>query len=69
MNAEHEVVGEPTLADAVCDRSNHLAYRVELKRVPRGGPEPCVGGGRSKPERKKIRKKAHQGGYLWVAAG
>jgi DNA replication protein DnaC len=27
----HEVIGEPTLADAICDRIVHTAYRLELK--------------------------------------
>jgi len=27
----HEVIGEPTIADAVCDRVVHSAFRIELK--------------------------------------
>lgn len=27
----HEVIGDPTLADAICDRIVHTAYRIELK--------------------------------------
>lgn len=27
----HEVIGEPTLADAICDRLVHCAHRIELK--------------------------------------
>ena len=26
----HEIIGEPTIADAICDRIIHTAYRVEL---------------------------------------
>ncbi len=31
VNAWHEVIGEPTLADAICDRVLHPAHRIELK--------------------------------------
>jgi DNA replication protein DnaC len=31
VNAWHEVIGEPTLADAICDRLIHPAHRIELK--------------------------------------
>lgn len=27
----HQVIGEPTLADAICDRLLHQAYKIELK--------------------------------------
>ena len=27
----HEIIGDPTIADAVCDRLIHSAHRVELK--------------------------------------
>ena len=27
----HEIIGEPTIADAICDRIIHGAYRIELK--------------------------------------
>lgn len=27
----HEVIGEPTIADAICDRIIHSAFRIELK--------------------------------------
>jgi DNA replication protein DnaC len=27
----HDVIGEPTIADAICDRIVHTAYRIELK--------------------------------------
>ena len=27
----HEIIGDPTIADAICDRIVHSAYRVELK--------------------------------------
>ncbi len=31
VTAWHEVIGEPTLADAICDRLIHRAHRIELK--------------------------------------
>jgi len=27
----HEVIGDPTIADAICDRIIHSAHRIELK--------------------------------------
>jgi len=36
----HEVIGEPTVADAICDRVLHAAYRLDLKgpsKRKRGG--------------------------------
>ena len=27
----HEIIGEPTIADAICDRIIHTALRIELK--------------------------------------
>jgi DNA replication protein DnaC len=27
----HEIIGEPTIADAICDRIIHSAYRIELR--------------------------------------
>lgn len=37
----HDALGEPTLADAVCDRLLHAAHRIQLRgeslRKPRGG--------------------------------
>jgi len=27
----HKIIGEPTIADAICDRIIHSAYRIELK--------------------------------------
>lgn len=27
----HEVIGNPTIADAICDRIVHTAHRIELK--------------------------------------
>ena len=27
----HEIIGDPTIADAICDRIVHSAYRIELK--------------------------------------
>ncbi|GFP21042.1 hypothetical protein HKBW3S06_00268 [Candidatus Hakubella thermalkaliphila] len=38
----HEVIGDPTIADAICDRLIHSAFRIELKgesvRKSYGGP-------------------------------
>ncbi|GFP25033.1 hypothetical protein HKBW3S43_01399 [Candidatus Hakubella thermalkaliphila] len=38
----HEVIGDPTIADAICDRIVHSAFRIELKgeslRKSYGGP-------------------------------
>ncbi len=31
VTAWHEAIGEPTLADAICDRLLHRAHRIELK--------------------------------------
>ena len=31
VNTWHDAIGEPTLADAICDRLIHRAYRIELK--------------------------------------
>ena len=31
INKWHEVIGEPTIADAICDRIIHGAFRIELK--------------------------------------
>lgn len=31
LSAWHEAIGEPTLADALCDRLLHCAHRIELK--------------------------------------
>ena len=42
-----EVIGEPTIADAVLDRIVHNAYRVDLKgesQRKRNKPPPLVGG-------------------------
>ena len=27
----HHVIGEPTIADAICDRLLHHSYKIELK--------------------------------------
>ncbi len=27
----HQLIGDPTLADAICDRIVHTAHRIELK--------------------------------------
>ena len=38
----HEVIGDATLADAICDRLVHCAHRIELKgpslRTPKTRP-------------------------------
>ena len=31
VNRWHEVIGDPTLADAILDRIVHRAHRIELK--------------------------------------
>jgi DNA replication protein DnaC len=31
VNSWHDMIGEPTIADAICDRIIHGAYRIELK--------------------------------------
>ena len=31
VNTWHDAIGEPTLADAICDRLIHRAHRIELK--------------------------------------
>lgn len=31
INKWHEVIGDPTIADAICDRIIHTAHRIELK--------------------------------------
>ena len=30
-SSEHEIIGQPTIADAICDRIIQSAYRIELK--------------------------------------
>ena len=27
----HQIIGDPTIADAICDRIVHTAHRIELK--------------------------------------
>ena len=47
-----EVIGEPTIADAVLDRIVHNAYRIELKgesQRKRNKPPPLDGGGNRAP--------------------
>lgn len=45
LNTWHDVIGEPTFADAILDRIVHNAYRLELsgqslrKNTPSGGDE------------------------------
>jgi len=31
INKWHEIIGDPTIADAICDRIVHNAHRIELK--------------------------------------
>ncbi|KKK99620.1 hypothetical protein LCGC14_2630910, partial [marine sediment metagenome] len=31
INRWHEIIGNPTIADAICDRIVHSAHRIELK--------------------------------------
>ncbi|KKK53322.1 hypothetical protein LCGC14_3095930, partial [marine sediment metagenome] len=31
INKWHEIIGDPTIADAICDRIVHTAHRIELK--------------------------------------
>jgi DNA replication protein DnaC len=31
ISSWHEIIGEPTIADAICDRIIHNAFRIELK--------------------------------------
>ena len=33
VKAWHEAIGEPTLADAICDRLVHRAHRIDLKGI------------------------------------
>ncbi|MBA7514730.1 hypothetical protein ES705_06764 [subsurface metagenome] len=35
----HQVIGDPTLADAICDRIVHRDHRIELKGRREGGQE------------------------------
>ena len=31
VSSWHEVIGDPTIADAICDRIINISYRIELK--------------------------------------
>jgi hypothetical protein len=33
----HNVLGEPIVADAICDRFLHDAFKIELKEIPPAG--------------------------------
>ena len=47
-----EVLGEPTIADAVLDRIVHNAYRIDLKgesQRKRNKPPPLEGGDKGAP--------------------
>jgi DNA replication protein DnaC len=43
VNRWHEIIGDPTLADAILDRIVHAAYRIDLDgesmRKPQAGQE------------------------------
>lgn len=58
INDWHPNIGDPTLADAICDRLFHNAYRIELRgeslRRPIGIGPPLVGN--RKNERKEVLK-------------
>jgi DNA replication protein DnaC len=43
IKAWHEAIGEPTLADAICDRLIHGAHRIELKGSSMREPRPAAG--------------------------
>ena len=38
VSAWHQAIGEPTLADGICDRLHHRAHRIELKGRSRRKP-------------------------------
>jgi DNA replication protein DnaC len=40
INTWHDNLGEPTLADAICDRILHTAYRIELRGESLRKPQP-----------------------------
>ena len=42
----HEYIGEPTLADAICNRVLHRAHRIELRgeSLRKGQPKPEAAG-------------------------
>ena len=40
IDAWHQAIGEPTLADAICDRLLHHAHRIELKGPSMRDPTP-----------------------------
>jgi DNA replication protein DnaC len=68
VNAWHDLIGEPTIADSICDRLIHTAYVIELSgpslretraKAPRGSadgnaPDPPAGpvGGSSGPRKR-----------------
>lgn len=43
IDAWHQAIGEPTLADAICDRLLHHAHRIELKGPSMRDPHPVDG--------------------------
>ena len=42
VSSWHEVIGEPTIADAICDRIVHSAHRIDLAGDPSGSCMPSV---------------------------
>ena len=52
VSAWHEAIGEPTLADALCDRLLHRAHRIELKGRSLRKTDPL-----SVPDTKKVNPK------------
>ena len=49
VKAWHEAVGEPTLADAICDRLVHGAHRIDLKGPSMRDPDATAKRARKTP--------------------
>ena len=49
----HQVIGDPTLADAICDRIVHSAHRIELKGESVRKLKARRGGGKNRDESEK----------------
>lgn len=56
-NAWHPAIGEPTLADTICDRLIHRAHRIDLTGPTMRTPKPISDTG-TKPEEGKAKKKS-----------
>lgn len=56
LTAWHEAIGEPTLADAICDRLIHRAHRIDLKGHSMRKNETANGEERSKQSERKEKK-------------